>query len=238
MKRSKMPLMAAVLFGLSVTSLHAAEGPGDKGGPPRGESTQVSGIVQSYNLDRRGSINGLIIKDGDQLAQLNVPPDQATALKAAAPVGQKIEATAMTERSDADHAVYRVQSLKGADGKELKIDDPGEGKPMHVEGTVKSLNYSPRGDADGAILDTGDFVQMGPGAARDAALAVGQKLSVDGNTRPMSDGHNIINPTSVNGNEVAPPAPPMGNGGPGGGPDHGPGGGGPGGDAAPPPPGN
>jgi hypothetical protein len=241
----------SILVGLMMAAgAAAADGPGAGGPPPdgpqqgdsdrgQGESATLSGVVEHFNLDRRGSINGIIIKDGDHVAQLNFGPDESAAIGAATAVGQKIQATAMAEWSNADHPVYRLQSLTGADGKKIDVAGPQEGKSIHVDAAVKYLNYSPRGDVDGAILDNGDFLQLGPGGAEDVGLAVGQKIAADGTARPMSDGHNLINADKVNGTEISHP---RGPGGPDGGPG-GPGGGGPGGgpggpDGGGPPPGN
>jgi hypothetical protein len=208
MKPSQKMRAASVMFGLLIAGStmgadsldHSSTGdrPGDK------NTTQINGTVESYNLDRRGSVNGIMLKDGDHLSQLNLPPDQGSAITAAAPIGQKIEATALQERTDGDHAVYRLVSMT-ADGKRLSISGPDDGAATHIEGTVKSLNYTPRGDVDGAILDTGDFLQMGPGGAADTHLAIGQKVSADGKARPMAAGHNIISASTVNGTEISRP---------------------------------
>jgi hypothetical protein len=254
MNRNRKMFAASVLFGLMVAgSALAADSPGAAPAADQEHGrtkTQVSGIVDGYNLDPRGSVNGIMLKDGDHLSQLNLPPDQGAAIAAAAPVGQKIDATGLTERANGDHAIYRLVSLTGADGKEITIMGPEDGTVAHVEATVKSLNYTPRGDVDGAILDSGDFLQLGPGAAKDVGLAIGQKIVADGKERPMVAGHNIIAATTVNGTSIH--RRPMGRRGPGGpgggGPDGdfgmgGPGGpGGPGGDGPmdmpPPPPGD
>jgi hypothetical protein len=238
----------SILIGLLMAgSAVAADGPGpgDQDRGP-GETATLSGVVDHFNLDRRGSINAIILKDGDRLAQLNFAPDQSAAISAATSVGQKIQATAMAEPSNADHPVYRLQSLTGADGKRVEISGPEDGKSIHVDGTVKHLNYTPRGEVDGAVLDSGDFLQLGPGGAEDVGLTMGQKISADGTARPMSDGHNLINADKVNGTEISHPGGPGGGGPDGGGPGGGPGGGGPGGpgggpDGGPmngPPPGN
>jgi hypothetical protein len=240
MNRNWKVRAAAMTFAtLIAASAIAADSPGaDR--PPQSPATQVSGIVAGYNLDPRGSVNGIILKDGDHLAQLNLPPDQGAPISAAAPIGQKIQASAIAERTNGDHSIYRLVSLTGPDGKEISIAGPQDGPNAHVEGTVKSLNYTPRGDVDGAILDNGDFLQLGPGGAADVKLALDQKISADGKSRPMPGGHNIINPSTVNGTTIHHPphrpgmhgpGGPRGPGGPGGsdgqmdgpppGPDHG-----------------
>jgi hypothetical protein len=236
MIRDRKAQAASLLFGMVFAGfVMGADSPGVR---PSRETSQISGTVESYNLDPHGTVNGIIIKDGDHVSQLNLPPDQGASVAAAAPLGQKIEATGMSERANGDHAIYRLASLTGVDGKQVTISGPEDGAATHVEGTVKSLNYTPRGDVDGAILDSGDFLQMGPGAAEEAGLKVGEKITADGHARPMVAGHQIISATMVNGTEVR--RPPHGRPGPGGrgpgGPegDRGPGGGDRGMDGPPP----
>jgi hypothetical protein len=213
MNRNRKMYAASMLVGLVMAgSAFAADSPivPSHGGT----NTQITGTVESYNLDPRGSVNGIMLKDGEHLSQLNLPPDQAGTVTTAAPLGQKIEATAMAERANGDHAIYRLVSLTGTDGKQITIAGPGDGATTHVEGTVKNLNYTPRGDVDGAILDSGDFLQMGPGGAADVGLAIGQKITADGHAHAMAAGHNIISATTVNGTTIH--RPPHGRPGPGG----------------------
>jgi hypothetical protein len=240
MKPSQKMRAASMMFGLLIAGSTMAADTPDRSAtadrPDDKNTTQINGTVESYNLDRRGSVNGIMLKDGDHVSQLNLPPDQGSAITAAAPIGQKIQATALEERTDGDHAVYRLVSLT-ADGKQLTISSPDDGAPTHVQGTVKSLNYTPRGDVDGAILDTGDFLQTGPGGAADTHLAIGQKITADGKSRPMTAGHNIISAGTVNGTAISRPPRrpgPPGMGGPGG--ERGPGGPDGRNDGPPPPP--
>ncbi|HEX4343142.1 MAG TPA: hypothetical protein VH255_07110, partial [Verrucomicrobiae bacterium] len=73
---------ASVMFGwLIAGSALGADSPGRS--PTADQSndqnkTQITGTVESYNLDRRGSVNGIMLKDGDHLSQLNLPPDQGS----------------------------------------------------------------------------------------------------------------------------------------------------------------
>src|SRR5439155_26982178 len=165
-----------------------------------------------YNLDPRGMPSGIVLKDGDRIAQLNLPPGLGAMIAVAAPIGQKITATGIPEVVLGGRTIYRFAGLTTADGKQFNMPRPGEDPPVtHVEGTVKQLNYAPRGEVDGAILDSGDFVHVGPREAAQLNLTVGQKLSVDGGGRPMLTGHNAIEATKVNGTTIELPfRPPQG----------------------------
>jgi hypothetical protein len=178
----------------------------DAPGAPKPQA--VSGVVDSYNLDPRGAYNGVVIKDGTHITQLNMPPDVAATIASAAPVGQRVQATGMPETVVGDRAILRLVGLTTADGKQFTLARPGDRQVVHVDGTVKQLNYAPRGEVDGAILDTGDFIHVGPRDAAALNLAVGQKISADGWGRPMLASHNAIEATKVNGTMIEHPRPP------------------------------
>jgi hypothetical protein len=77
-------------------------------------------------------------------------------------------------------------------------------KTETVKGVVKYLNHGPRGEVDGAVLESGDFVHIGPREAEEAKLAVGQDISVEGQSLKMPDGHTMIeHPTKINDKEVS-----------------------------------
>jgi hypothetical protein len=178
-----------------------------------GDDTQVqtiSGTVDSYNLDPRGMPSGIVLKDGDRVAQLNLPPPLGVAISTAAPIGQKITATGFPISVQGARAIYRLDGLTTADGKQFNLPRPGEQPEVsHVEGIVKQLNYAPRGEVDGVILDTGDFVHVGPREAAQLNLAVGLKITAEGYTRPMLAGHNAIEATKVNDLTIDRPRPPQ-----------------------------
>lgn len=170
----------------------------------------VSGVVDGYNLDPRGMVGGVVIKDGDRIAQFNLPPGMAAVVAAAAAPGQKVTFSGMPEVAVGGRAIYRFSSLTAADGKKITMPRPGDGQEMHVEGTVARLNFGPRGEVDGAVLDGGDFLHVGPREAAQLNLAIGQKISVDGRAHPMLAGHNVIHATKVNGVAIDRPRPPEG----------------------------
>jgi hypothetical protein len=87
---------------------------------------------------------------------------------------------------------------------------PPDSESQTLKGVVKYLNYTRQGEADGAILDSGDYVHLAPHGAEAVKLAVGQRLDIEGEASPMADSHKAVHALKVNGQEI----------GPGGGPPH------------------
>jgi len=237
---SKAPVAAKRWKGLKGAAVLALTGgfaiaqpapPAPPAGPPAGIAlpapVQLGGTVASYNYGPGGYSEGVMLKAGDKVVQINFPPDVGAVLAAAAPIGSQINASATPAEGMPDHGVYDLVSLTPANGKVLSVPGPDDWKVQHIEGTVKILNYGRRGEVNGAVLDNGDFVELGPDGANLLNVAVGQKLAIDGYSRPLLSGHNEIEADFVNGTRVRLTAPP---------PDRGPRGGGPGPADAPPPP--
>ena len=74
--------------------------------------------------------------------------------------------------------------------------------PAGVRGTVTRLNYAKHGEANGVVLDTGDFVHLKPGGVRQVGLKVGDKVVAEGDSRPMEFGGRVVEATVVNGHAI------------------------------------
>jgi hypothetical protein len=68
-----------------------------------------------------------------------------------------------------------------------------------VRGEVVGLNYAKRGEVNGAILETGDFVHLRPHGAKAIGLKVGQTLEAEGEVRPGWAGCRVIEARRANG---------------------------------------
>jgi len=217
MKILRHQLIVAAMCAAACATVRAADPPppassvGPSHGdarPDAGKSQSISGVVDSYNFDPRGMVNSIVIKDDSgRFAQFNLPPEIGGTLASATAVGQKVQASGSAEVVSGDRACYRLSSLTGADGKQYTLPGRDQWQVQHVDGVVKQLNRTPRGEVDGAILDSGDFIHVGPHEAAELNLAVGQKVSADGWSRPMLMGHNVIAATKVNGQTIQRPRP-------------------------------
>lgn len=162
----------------------------------------LSGAVTSYNYGSRGSYEGLMLKSGDKLVQINFPLDAGGFIAQTAAVGDQVSLTATSTERASDHDVYELVTFTPAKGQALTIAGPDAWRVEHIDGAVKSLNYGRRGEVNGVSLHSGDVVRVGPEGAKLVNLAVGQKLSIDGRARSMLTGHKIIEADSINGTKI------------------------------------
>lgn len=201
-------LALAATFGLAEAALAQPAPPPPNGPamlpdaspqPAAPQTVPISGTVQSYNLGPRGNVEGLMIKTADRMAQVNLPPDLGAVVAQHAPIGSAVRVNGIPQLGMPDHAVYDFYSLKAGD-RELKVPTPGDERFVHLDSTISQLNYGRRGEVNGVMLDTGDFVHFGPDAAGALNLQAGQKLTVDGVARPMlMSGHQSIDAVAING---------------------------------------
>lgn len=153
----------------------------------------------------KGGIEGVML-DADGVATQFVfgkGPDDATPFGKVKP-GQRVtlegtEAKPWPEGESA-HAVYQFKRLAGIDGK----DAHEGGKPAHVKGKVIRMNYARHGEANGVLLDSGDFVHIRPDRFAGLGIAVGDQVEASGPGRPLADGGGqAIDAVEVNGKPVA-----------------------------------
>ncbi len=178
------------------------------GGPREGQARPsvkfLTGTVEGYNLSPRGMTEGLMVKIEGKTAQFNLPPDVGAVIGQVAPVGEEVKLTAMPDRGHGSHDVYRLVMVTNSKGQQLGVGPSQPPKVVHVDGVVKTLNYARGGEINGAILESGDFVHVGPSAEK-LKLAPGLKLSIDGVQTLMAGGKYAIDAQTVNGFAMMPP---------------------------------
>ena len=107
----------------------------------------------------------------------------------------------------ADHPVSELVSLTPDGGEAVPVTRPEDGPKVTAKGNVARLNYTREGRADGAVLDDGTLVHVGPKEAEDLKLAVGQTLDVEGTKPPKAADAKVIHATKVNGTTIERPRP-------------------------------
>jgi hypothetical protein len=204
-------LLAAAVIGCGVQLAAAQPAPPPPPPPDLAfhESAQpLEGVAQAFNFGPDGNYESLVLSTADNRAiQLNFPPFAAGAVAQAIALGDKVTVSAYPRMSMPDHPVYELVTIAGPHGASITIPQPDDQKQAHVDGVVQRLNYARDGRVNGAVLESGDFVQVGPQAAA-LNLAPGQKLSVDGMQRPTVLGKTVIRATNVNGTAIQLPPPP------------------------------
>jgi hypothetical protein len=160
------------------------------------------GVLQDFNFSPKGGIEGFLLHSDGRTVQVNVRPEVGFAVVRG--IGQNVEATVEPETATAknvkaDHPVYRLVTLTGADRKPLIFAGPGERETVTVHGLVKRINYSRHGEANGVILDSGDFIHLKPEALKRADLKVGDQLTAEGEAGMMPLGQHVVEAKTING---------------------------------------
>jgi hypothetical protein len=219
----------------------AADDPPSQAASSDDQNRAMAGPVRNFNYGPRG-IEGIILSTNGTFVQLNMPPELAAQIAQHVAVGDQIEVTGRIDNGppppppggpdgmappggppnepgpdggqspQADHPVYRLLTLTDAKGKRYTAENPSARRQVHVEGTVKFLNYDRRGMVNGAHLENGDVIRVGPREAEELELAPNKKLSVDGMAQPLQGGGRLIEAQLINGTSVRPPAGPRGGG--------------------------
>ena len=167
----------------------------------------VEGTFQHLIFSPRGAIEGVLIDtDGVPTQFVTGPQDPLVAeLFAGLRSGQTVvvEGTEAPPppKGEAAHTVYRFERLASVDGQAPKTPAGGEG----TRGTVVRFNYARHGEANGVVLDNGDFVHTRPDGLRALGLKIGDTVEAEGPARPLAVGAGrVIEAHHVNGQPVGP----------------------------------
>jgi len=155
--------------------------------------------IVAYNFSPKGGVEGLLVEAEGKQAQVVCPTDKGAEVARTNPIGQTVElhveAEPASHKGEAVHPVYQ-----------LVIGEPSErrrGATAHsaqsFEGVVARLNFARHGEANGVVLDTGDFIHLKPHGMKQAGLNVGDTVKAEGESRPMELGGRVLEATTVNG---------------------------------------
>jgi hypothetical protein len=163
------------------------------------------GVLEEFNLSPKGGIEGFVLHSEGQTVQVNVTSDVGFAVVRG--IGQNVEATVKAEpatakHSKGEHPVFSLVTLKGADGKALIHTAAGDGAIATVQGVVKRINYTRNGEANGVVLESGDFVHLKPAGMKRVALKVGDHVTAEGPAALMPLGQQVIEAETVNGSSI------------------------------------
>ncbi len=164
----------------------------------------ISGTLDQLIFSPKGSIEGLLVGGGDTPIQVTMPPHIGDLLVRRLQVGEPIALRVGREdRSDNDeiHPVHELIAALDASGKAINVGDATDGR-RKVEGVVARLNYAKHGEANGVVLETGEFVHLKPDGMARTGLAVGDTVRATGNARPTVLGGLVLEADTVNGKRI------------------------------------
>ncbi len=183
-----------------------------------GGNETLRGTVRALNFAPKGEVAGWMVEVEGTIVQVNIPPDQADLVRDR--IGREVEVEVGPEPKVADHPTGDHRVYKIVAGADQSKRGPGAGGPGHkpphppehavsaeVTGHVQRLNYAKHGEANGVVLDTGDFVHLKPDGMKQVGLQVGQPVTARGKGRPTATGGKAIDAEVVNGMELGPKKP-------------------------------
>jgi hypothetical protein len=174
------------------------------------KTTALRGEVAGFNLSPKGVPEGILLhlaRDGG-IVQINFDPEVAGQVTAVVVEGQTLVADAIEAdcHADAAHPVFDLVSLSDAAGLRLFVAEGAAELDISVRGIVARLNHARRGEVNGGILDSGEFVHLKPhGVKAIGGLSIGQSIEARGEVRSGWSCHRVIEARSVNGVEIAKP---------------------------------
>ncbi|MDH6167807.1 hypothetical protein M2282_002957 [Variovorax boronicumulans] len=167
----------------------------------------VEGRFQHLVYSPQGGIEGVLIDTDGVPTQFVFGRHDEGAASAFAGLqpGQALVIEGIEEepshKGEASHTVYRFERLASVDGHAPTPARIDEG----IEGTVLRLNYARHGEANGVVLDTGDFVHTRPEGFARLGLTIGDKVRVEGPARPLAVGKGcVVEAVRINGQPCVP----------------------------------
>jgi hypothetical protein len=168
----------------------------------------VEGQFQHLIYSPKGAVEGFLIDtDGVPTQFVTDPQDPAATavvgkLKRGQPVTVEGTEAPPSPKGEAAHSVYRFEHLAAVDGKPTKPPHP----PEAIAGKIARFNYAKHGAVNGVVLDNGDFIHTKPDGFEGLDLKIGDKITAEGATHPLSTGEGrVVEAITVNGKPVGKP---------------------------------
>lgn len=167
----------------------------------------IRGHVQHLIYSPRGEIEGALMEVDAAPLQLVFSHEdvESGAQFAAIASGQLVSVTAHPQgpspKGAGDHPVYAHIALLTVDGHRPAKPDASAGAAY--QGRVIRLNHARHGEANGVVLDTGDFIHLKPDGMARLGLKVGDAVQADGDAHRLADDSGwAVEASHVNGKPV------------------------------------
>ena len=170
----------------------------------------LKGQILSYNLSPKGIPEGIILKSDDGTIQVNFDSELAGQVTQLAKEGDAVVIDARPDadrHADAVHPVFTLIRLSTGSNDNAALVTKGEAETdITVRGKIICLNHARRGEINGAILDSGEFIHLRPhGVKAIGGISLGNMLEAQGDVRSGWSGHKVIEASSANGIQIGKP---------------------------------
>ncbi len=171
---------------------------------PRHDSITLQGSIIHLIYGPKGGIEGVLLRVGSKQVQLVLDKDDhasAAYLVGVAPdtvVAAVVAELPPSDKGPAAHARYQLHKLPGMGRRGAKAG--ATATQRSYTGKVVRLNYARHGEANGVVLDSGDFIHTRPDGMRKLDLKPGSKVEAEGEARPLlHGGGQVVEASRVNG---------------------------------------
>ena len=173
------------------------------------------GEVSGFNLSPKGVPEGILFELADDggTVQINFDPQVAGQVTAVAVMGMAltVDAAESDVHAEAVHSVFDLTRISNGSGKVLFVAEGASEPDVFLRGKIVRLNHARRGEVNGGILDSGEFVHLKPhGVKAIGGLSVGQILEAQGEVRSGWSGTRVVEARIANGVELMKPHKPHG----------------------------
>jgi hypothetical protein len=170
----------------------------------------LEGVFQHLIYSPRGDVEGALVECAGEPTQLAVAKgderlaQHLQALVAGQTLVVKARPQGPSPKGASAHPVFEAGEL-------LKVDGARPGKPKPTAaagyaGQVVRLNYARHGEANGVVLDSGDFIHLKPDGMARLKLKVGDAVDAEGDAQRLVDDSGwAVEATRVNGKPVKRP---------------------------------
>jgi hypothetical protein len=159
---------------------------------------QTRGTVKQYTLTPRGDVDGLILNDG---TEVKLPPHLTSQIVFAVRPGDAVTIRGLKAR--ALPLIDAASVTNDASGATVVDSGPPDGPArvateQTISGKINAVLHGPRGEVNGALLDTGIVVRVPPPEAErmQALLQPGLTVSVRGSSLNTALG-TVIDATAI-----------------------------------------
>ena len=161
----------------------------------------IHGTCQQLLFSPKGGIEGALLKMKGRVLQVSVPPDQGAALAQMTGPGRQLRVLAVADHSpktrEGAHPVFKFEVFADAAGQ--AVEGPGkEAGPTTIKGVVAAWHYARHGEANGVILETGEFIHLRPPGMVATGLDIGSKVTASGDLRLTVLGTRMLEAHRVN----------------------------------------
>ena len=155
--------------------------------------------IIAYNFSPTGGVEGLLVEALGKFTQIVFAHDKGTELARDLSLGETVDlivaSKAPSPKGKAEHPVYQFISMAQVG----KSGDLSDRSSSEATGLVSRVNYARHGQANGVVLDSGDFIHLKPDGMRQITLRVGDQVEAKGKARRMELGGRVIEAKSING---------------------------------------